>query len=103
MALTDLEAFDTLSVMTTEMDEIEVAHLIKKKGNLDLLCQDCGGRRFKVEGFIPIEAEILAGRHTIMANINYKKVIVNRVTKCAHCNSIEFVAISNPDQEKKDG
>ena len=99
MALTDLEAFDGLHCITTELDETEVAHLLRVNSNLGLVCQDCGGKRFKVSGLIQTEMEILSGKHTVIAGIDYKKVIVNRVEKCAYCGSEDFITI----QEKDDG
>jgi DNA-directed RNA polymerase subunit RPC12/RpoP len=97
MSLTDLIPFDGLSVLTTEMDEIEVAHLLNE--SLDLTCQDCGGRRFEVEAFIPATLEILAGKHTIVTHVDYHNVNVNRVIRCVHCHSIDFVNITDPGDE----
>lgn len=99
MALTDLEAFDGLHLITTELDEIEVAHLLKTNENLSLVCQDCGGRRFEVTALIPVEMEILSGKHTVITHVDYKKTVVNRVERCVYCNGTDFVTI----QEKDDG
>jgi len=103
MALTDLKPFDGLSILTTEIDEIEVAHLVKVKPNLGLMCQDCGSRRFKVEGYIPVELEMLVEKHTIITDIDYKAIKVNRVVKCVYCFSTDFVTITNPTQEESNG
>ena len=103
MALTDLEPFDGLSIITSEMDEIEVAHLLKKNSALSLMCQDCGSKRFMAVGYIPVEVEMLSGKHTILTDIDYKKLVINRVVKCAHCNSSEFAIINNSKQGKDDG
>ena len=98
MALKDLEAFDGLDVITTEMDEIEVGHLLKAGDNLSLICQDCGNSRFLVSGFIPVEMEILTGDHILVSHIDYKKVIVNRVLKCVYCGGTNFVTITNEEK-----
>lgn len=103
MALKDLKPFDGLSVITSEMDEIEVGHLLKATEELGLVCMDCGGRRFSVEAYIPINAEIITGKHVILAHIEYKEVIVNRVAKCAHCDCTDFVTITESGQEKANG
>ena len=97
MALTDLEAFDGLHLLTTELDEIEVAHLLKADKNLGLICQDCGGRRFKVSALVPVEMDILSGRHTVITSVDYNKTVVNRVEKCVYCGSIDFVTIQEKD------
>lgn len=91
MPLKNLKPFDGLSVITSEIDEIEVGHLLKATENLGLICQECNSRRFKVEAFIPVEAEIITGKHIILAYVDYKEVIVNRVAECAHCGSTNFV------------
>ena len=100
MAINDLEAFDGLSIITTELDEMEVAHLLRVKSNLDLICQDCGSSRFVVQGFIPVEMEILTGEHIAITSVEYEKTILNRVVRCAHCNCVDFVTITNPTEEK---
>ncbi len=97
MALTDLEAFDGLHLITTELDEIEVAHLLRANDSLSLVCQDCGGKRFKVTGLIPVEMEILSGKHIVITDVDYKKAVVNRVDTCAYCGSIDFVTIQEKD------
>lgn len=103
MPLKRLKPFDGLSVLTSEMDEIEVAHLLGgDKKNLSLTCQDCGGSRFKVQAFIPAELDILTGKHTVITHVDYKKVVVNRVVRCVHCDSTDFVMITEPE-ENKDG
>jgi hypothetical protein len=99
MSRSDLEAFDGLNVITSEMDEIEVAHLLRKNANLSLMCQDCGGRRFTVQGFIPVEAEILAADHIVISHIDYQKVVVNRVLKCSHCAGTDFVTITEAEED----
>ena len=91
MALKNIKPFDGLSVITSEMDEIEVGHLLKATKELGLVCQDCGSKRFNVEAYIPIDAEIITGKHVILAHIEYKEVLVNRVVKCVHCDSTDFV------------
>jgi len=98
--LKKLKPFDGLSVITSEMDEIEVGHLLKATEELSLVCQDCDSKRFKVEAFIPVEAEILTGEHIVLAHVDYKEVIVNRVLKCAHCDSTDFVTITEHNKEK---
>lgn len=103
MSLKNLEPFDQLSVLTTELDEAEVAHLLKVDEKLSLTCQDCGGSRFVVQGFIPVDLDILVGKHTIITSIDYKKIIVNRVVKCAHCSCTDFVMITEPSMEKENG
>jgi hypothetical protein len=100
MALKDLEAFDGLNIITTELDEMEVAHLLRVRSNLGLICQDCGSARFVVKGFVPVEMEILTGEHLVMTSVEYEKTILNRVVKCAHCDCTDFVAITNPTEEK---
>jgi hypothetical protein len=95
MALKDLKAFDGLRILTTEMDEIEVGHLLKVSKKLSLVCQDCGGRRFAAEAFIPAQIEILTGKHVIMTHVDYKEVVVNKVLKCVHCDCTEFVTITD--------
>lgn len=97
MALKDLKAFDGLKIITSETDEIEVGHLLKANKNLNLVCQDCGGRRFAVDAFIPASVEILTGEHIIMTHVDYKEVIVNRVLKCVHCDCTDFVTITEPE------
>jgi len=94
MALTNLKPFDGLSVITSEMDEIEVGHLLKATKNLGLICQECGSQRFKAAGFIPVNVEILAGVHIILAHVDYKEVIINRVIQCAQCGSTDFITIT---------
>jgi DNA-directed RNA polymerase subunit RPC12/RpoP len=98
--LKNLKPFNGLSVITSEMDEIEVGHLLKATEDLGLVCQECGSRRFEVEGFIPIKAEILTGKHILLAHVDYEEVLVNRVAKCAHCSSTDFVMIT---EEKHNG
>jgi len=100
VSLKNLKQFDGLSVITSEMDEIEVGHLLKATEDLSLVCQECGSRRFEVEGFIPIKAEILTGKHIIIAHVDYEEVLVNRVARCAHCSSTDFVMIT---EEKHNG
>ena len=95
MAITDLKPFDGLSVLTTEADEIEVAHLLKTNKLLGLVCQDCGGKRFKVQAFIPTELEVITGEHIVITHIDHKETVVNRVAKCVHCGSEDFVTITN--------
>lgn len=92
MALKDLEPFDGLSIITTEMDEIEVGHLLNE--NLSLLCQDCDSRRFTVEAFIPAELDVITGKHVAITQVDYKKVIVNRVIRCVHCGGTDFVTLT---------
>ena len=101
MGRNKLEPFDGLSVITTETDEIEVAHLLKQNTNLSLICQDCGGKRFEVEGFIPVGLNILAENHIVVSHIDYEKIVVNRISKCSHCGGVDFVTLTN--SEKKDG
>ena len=103
MALKKLKPFDGLSVITSEMDEIEVGHLLKATEELSLVCQDCDSRRFKVEAFIPVEAEIITGRHVVLAYVDYKEVLVNRVVKCAHCDGTDFVTITEHNREGQNG
>ncbi len=103
MALKDLEPFEGLSVITTEMDEIEVGHLLRVNKDLSLTCQDCGSNRFKVEAFIPVELDMIAGKHTIITHIDHKKVIINRVVKCAYCDCTDFITLDNSGQEKDNG
>ena len=98
MSRTDLEPFDRLQVLTTEIDEIEVAHLLQVNPNIRLICQDCGGRRFTAEGFIPVGLEILTGEHIVVSHIDYKKVVVNRVLRCSHCGSEDLITITNPEE-----
>jgi len=98
MALKDLEPFDGLQVLTSEADEIEVGHLLRVNKKLKLICQDCGGRRFAVEAFIPATVEILTGEHIVVTHVDYKKVVVNRVLKCVHCDSVDFVTITEPEE-----
>lgn len=98
----ELKPFDGITILTSEMDEIEVAHLLKVKDNLSLVCQDCGGNRFEVEGFIPTKLEIISGKHIAVTRVDYKSILVNRVLKCAHCSSDDFVLITRPE-EKNDG
>ena len=100
MSLTDLEPFDGLSVITSEIDEIEVAHLLHQGTKLGIICQDCGGRKFKVEGFIPVELELIANQHIAVTHIDYKKVIVNRVVRCVHCDCTDFVTITEATEEE---
>ena len=100
MPLRKLEPFDGLSVLTSEMDEIEVAHLLGGDKNLSLTCQDCGGKRFKVQAFIPAELDILTGEHTVITHVDYKKVVVNRVVRCVHCDSTDFVLITESEEDK---
>jgi hypothetical protein len=103
MALKDLEAFNGLSIITSEMDEIEVGHLLKAHPTLGLICQDCGGQRFKAEAYIPAEIEILTGsEHILLTNVEYKKVAVNRVLECATCQSTDFITITE-SQENNNG
>lgn len=103
MALRDLEPFDGLSIITSEMDEIEVGHLLKATPTLGLICQDCGGQRFKAEAYIPAEVEILTGsEHLLLTNVEYKKVVVNRVLGCAICQSTDFITITE-SQESDNG
>lgn len=94
MSLKTLEPFDGLSVITSEMDEIEVGHLLKAVEGLSLICQDCDGKRFTVRGYIPVEAEIISDKHVVLAHVEYEKLVVNRVMKCTHCGSTDFVAIT---------
>jgi DNA-directed RNA polymerase subunit RPC12/RpoP len=94
MSLKTLEAFDGLSVITSEMDEIEVGHLLKATEDLSLVCQDCDGKRFTVQGYVPVAAEIISGKHVVVAHVEYEKLIVNRVVKCTHCGSTDFVTIT---------
>jgi hypothetical protein len=101
MGLKDLKPFDGLSVLTSEMDEIEVGHLLGD--GLGLLCQDCGSKRFKTVGFIPVDLELLSGKNTVITYIDYKEVVVNRVVCCVHCNSTDFVTITNTNREKDNG
>ena len=103
MPLKKLKPFDGLSVITSEMDEIEVGHLLKATEELSLVCLECDSRRFKVEAYIPVEAEIITGEHIVLAHVDYKEVIVNRVLKCAHCDSTDFVTITEHNQEKQNG
>jgi hypothetical protein len=97
MARKDLKAFDGLNLLTTEMDEIEVAHLVKAKSNLSLVCEDCGGRRFVAEGFIPVSLNILTGEHIIISHIDYKEILVNRVNKCITCGCTDFIPITESE------
>ena len=94
MALKDLEPFSGLSIITSEMDEIEVGHFLKASDTLGLICQDCGGQRFKAEAYIPAEIELLVGKHLLLTHIEYKKVVVNRVLECVSCQSTDFVTIT---------
>lgn len=103
MALRDLEPFDGLSVITSEMDEIEVGHLLKADKTLGLICQDCGGQRFKAAAYIPAKVEILTGKHIVLAAVDYEKVIVNRVLECVHCQGVDFITITESSQEDDDG
>ncbi len=104
MALTDLKPFDGLSIITSEMDEIEVGHLLKADKNLSLICQDCGSQRFEAAGFIPVNVEILTGdKHIILAHVDYKEVIINRVIKCVHCGSTDFITITEPSNGENNG
>ena len=100
MSLKKLKPFDGLSVITSEMDEIEVGYLLKATEDLSLVCQDCDSKRFTIEGFIPIEAEIITDKHIVLAHVDYKEVLVNRVVKCAHCGSTDFVMITEHCQER---
>ena len=103
MSLKDLKPFDGLSVITSEVDEIEVGHLLKATKELGLVCLDCDSRRFIVEAYIPITAEIITGKHVILAHVEYEEVAVNRVVKCAHCAGTDFITTTEPTQEKSDG
>ena len=95
MALKDLEPFEGISIVTTAMDEREVAHLLQKKGCRGLMCQDCGGERFIVSAIIEAELEILSGDEAIaIAKANLNSVKINRIKKCAHCGCDDFVPIS---------
>lgn len=103
MALKDLEPFDGLSVITSKMDETEVGHLLKADETLGLICQDCGGQRFKAAAYIPATVEILTGKHVVLTDVDYEKVIVNRVLECVHCQGIDFIAITESSREDADG
>jgi len=94
MSLKNIEPFDGLSIITSQMDEIEVGHLLKATPTLGLICQDCGGQRFKAAAYIPANIEILSGKHLILTHVEYKKVIVNRVLECVHCRCTDFVTIT---------
>jgi len=95
MSLKDLEPFDGISIITTAMDEREVAHLLQLKNCRGLMCQDCGGERFIVSAIIPAELEILSGNEAIViANAKFHSVKVNRVIKCAHCGCDDYVEVS---------
>ena len=103
MSLKNIKPFEGLKVRTTELDDVEVAHLLRKPEKLHLICQDCGSRRFKVEAIMTAEMDILTGDSIIITGIDYHKVMVNRVKKCAHCNCEDFVPIQEPDEkENKD-
>ena len=103
MALKDLEPFNRLSLVTTEMDEIEVAHLLRIDEDLRLVCQDCGSKKFKVEVLIEAEMSLIAGRHTVITHVDYKRAIVNRVVRCDYCDCTDFITITEPSQEKSNG
>ena len=103
MSRSDLEPFDRLEVITTELDEREVAHLLQTSSNLKLICQDCEGRRFVAEGFIPVSLDILSGEHILVSHIDYRKIVVNRVLKCAHCGCDDLVTITDPVEDVSNG
>lgn len=103
MPLKKLKPFDGISIITSEMDEIEVGHLLKATEELSLVCQDCDSKRFQVKALIPVDAEIICGKHVILAHVDYKEVLVNRVIKCAHCDGTNFVTITEHNQEKQNG
>lgn len=98
----DLKPFDGISIMTSEMDEIEVGHLLKVNKNLSLTCQDCGSNRFEADALIPARLEVISGKHIAVTRVDYKEVLVNRVLKCAHCDCTDFVTITET-QEEDDG
>lgn len=103
MSLKKVKPFDGLRIRTTELDDMEVAHLLRTPEKLHLACQDCGGRRFKAEVVMTAEMDIITGDSIIIADVEYHKVMVNRVIKCSHCSCKEFVAIQEPDKrESKD-
>ena len=104
MSLTDLKPFDGLSIITSELDEIEVGHLLKTNKGLSLICQECDGRRFEAVGFIPVNVEILTGdKHVALAHVNYEEVIISRVIKCVHCGSKDFITITEPNNGESNG
>lgn len=103
MALKDLKPFEGLSIITSEMDEIEVGHLLKADKSLSLICQDCGGQRFKAAAYIPVDIEILTGEHIIITHVDYKEVQVNRVLECVQCHSKDFITITESNRGGKDG
>jgi hypothetical protein len=95
MSLSDLKPFGGLSVLTTELDEIEVGHLLRTSDLLSLICQDCGGKQFRITTLIPAEMEVITGEHIVITHVEYKETLVNRVVRCVHCNSEDFVTINN--------
>jgi len=100
MALKSLKPFSGLKIVTSEMDEMEVAHLLRVDKSLNLVCQDCGGSRFRVEAIINAKLDILTGKHLIISKADYEKVQVNRVIKCVHCKSEDFAPLQETKAEE---
>jgi hypothetical protein len=95
MSIKDLEPFGGISIVTTDADEREVAHLLQVKNCRGLMCQDCGGERFLVSAIIPAELEILSGNEAIVVTkVNFQSVKVNRVIKCAHCGCDDYTEVA---------
>lgn len=102
MAIDDIEPFEGISIVTTNRDEQEVAHLFQKEGCHGIYCQACGSERLVVSAIIPAELEILSGEEAIIiAEVNYLSVKINRILKCAHCGSEDFISITEDTEDEK--
>jgi hypothetical protein len=99
MSLKRIKPFSGIKIITSETDEMEVAHLLRTDESLNLVCQDCGGSRFRVEAFITAKLDILTGEHLIISKVDYDKVLVNKVIKCIHCDSEDFVPLQETKAE----
>ena len=88
MDIKEVKPFNGIILVTTKADENEVSHLCNKLG---LVCNDCGGKRFKVNSIANMTLEIISDKkNLIITNISCDRALANRVEQCANCGSKNF-------------
>lgn len=90
----DIVPFKGLQIISTVVDERQVAVLLDESGDYYIMCDGCEGTSFVVKAIIEAELDVSFGKpdkQMIVRERIVNSAMVLRIIRCATCNSTDFV------------
>ena len=90
----EIVPFEGLQIITTVVDERQVATLLDESEGYYIMCDGCEGTSFVVEAIIKAELDVSFGKpdkQMIVREKLVKSAMVLRILRCATCSSTDFI------------